>query len=85
MFGIQSILVLLSCFVVHVYSKTTIAAVVGSDSHGSRIFREIFQNDYPSPEWNLSNINSHVYFRKDNGFHMQSVGIDIKNAVHILA
>jgi len=85
MLGFQSILVILSCFVVHVYSKTTIAVVVGNDTHGSRIFSEIFQNDYPSQKWNLSNINSQAYFRKDNGFHMQNVGIDIKNAVHILA
>jgi len=187
MFGIQSILVLLSCFVVHVYSKTTIMVVLGcaikdvqqervstainyannltnndveivwfvtggvknvvtemvvteakqmkdaisgtigkivlddkarntaenfaylkkwmsetyqdadetpeiiittSEFHqerAARIFNGIFQNDYSSPEWNLSKSDSCTYCWNDERIHMQNVGIDIKNALYILA
>jgi uncharacterized SAM-binding protein YcdF (DUF218 family) len=51
----------------------------------ARIFNGIFQNDNPSPEWNLSKSESCTYCWNDERFHMQNVGIDIKNALRILA
>lgn len=51
----------------------------------ARIFNGIFQNDNSSPEWNLSKSDGCSYCWNDEIIHMQNVGIDIKNALHILA
>jgi uncharacterized SAM-binding protein YcdF (DUF218 family) len=54
-------------------------------ARAARIFNGIFQNDNSSPEWNLSKSDSCTYCWNDERIHMQNVGIDIKNALHILA
>jgi len=51
----------------------------------AKIFNGIFQNDSPNPEWNLSKSDSCTYCWNDERIHMQNVGIDVKNALHILA
>jgi DUF218 domain len=51
----------------------------------ARIFNGIFKNENSRPEWNLSKSESCSYCWNDERIHMQNVGIDIKNALHILA
>jgi hypothetical protein len=68
---------IISCFVI-----TT------SDFHKervSKIFDGIFYNfNETTPIWNLSISNNCIHCWNDDVIHMQNVGIDIKNAVHIV-
>jgi hypothetical protein len=68
--------------------ETPEIVITTSEFHQERaakIFNGIFQSENSSPEWNLSKSDSCTYCWNDERIHMQNVGIDIKNALHILA